>query len=114
MGAFTLKYDDRILGFHFEHRNISATDSFSFDFFLKTCFQMQLCFFFPSLFCISFSRTSFDMAQNGVFGQDCFVQWLNAQNLEEESSGLNPSFGLVGHVTLNVLLELSVPQFLCS
>ena len=71
-------------------------------------------FFFPSLFCISFSRTSFDMAQNGVFGQDCFVQWLNAQNLEEESSGLNPSFGLVGHVTLNVLLELSVPQFLCS
>jgi len=54
------------------------------------------------------------MAQNGVFGQDCFVQWLNAQNLEEESSGLNPSFGLVGHVTLNVLLELSVPQFLCS
>ena len=54
------------------------------------------------------------MAQNGVFGQDCFVQWLNAQNLEEAASGLNPSFGLFGHVTLNVLLELSVPQFLCS
>lgn len=31
MGAFTIKYDDRISGFHFEHKGISI-DSFSFEF----------------------------------------------------------------------------------
>ena len=51
------------------------------------------------------------MAQNGVFGQDCFVQWLNAQNLEEAASGLNPSFGLFGHVTLNVWLSFYEHEF---
>ena len=50
MGAFTLKYDDRILGFHFEHRGISATDSFSFDFFWKFVFKCSYAFFFLSLF----------------------------------------------------------------
>ena len=77
MGAFTLKYDDRILGFHFEHRNISATDSFSFDFFLKTCFQMQLCF----LFFVFFSSLSlFNCLKETVVGEiSCnrvFLGWL--------------------------------------
>lgn len=71
-------------------------------------------FFFPPYFAFLSIGPPLIWVQNGVFGHDCLVQWLNAQNLEEESSGLNPSFGLVGHVTLHVLLELSVPQFLCS
>lgn len=77
--------------------------------------MLLMCFFFSPLYFAFLSVGPLLIwVQNGVFGQDCFVQWLNAQNLEEESSGLNPSFGLVGHVTLHVLLELSVPQFLCS
>lgn len=71
-------------------------------------------FFFSPYFAFLSIGPPLIWVQNGVFGHDCLVQWLNAQNLEEESSGLNPSFGLVGHVTLHVLLELSVPQFLCS
>ena len=72
MGAFTLKYDDRILGFPFEHRGISATDSFSFDFFLKICFQMQFCFFLSfSLFNCFKETVVGEMSCNRVF-----LAWL--------------------------------------
>ena len=47
--AFTIKYDDRVLGFHFEYRGISAIDSFSFDFFWKFDF-FKCCYAFFFLF----------------------------------------------------------------
>lgn len=68
-------------------------------------------FFSPYFAFLSFFAFLLIWVQNEVLGQDSCVQWLNAQTLEEESSGLNPSFGLAGHMTLHVLLDLSVPQF---